>query len=336
MRMAAEMAEQPEVIDRLLARREAVLAELRAAMPAEPLGVVLVARGSSDNAAVYGRYLLALATRRPVALAAPSLHTLYGGEFDLRGYLVVAASQSGETPEIVSTFASLVRAGGVGIAVTNDAGSALGEVAPLVVELEAGPERAVPATKTFTAQLAAFALIAEAAGPVAHRPDELATVGDAVRAVLDDPEPSRQAAARLAGATGLIVVGRGFLYAVALEAALKLKEAALVLAEGCSAADVRHGPIAVLERDFPVLALSAPGAAAADMEALFAELGGRGVAPLHVGVEPGADLPIPAGAETLAPFPPAVRAQQLALELALARGIDPDHPAGLAKVTPTR
>ncbi len=333
--MAAEMAEQPEVIERLFARREQILAELRAGLPADPAGVVLVARGSSDNAAVYGRYLLALAARRPVALAAPSLHTLYQGRFDLRGYVVVAASQSGETPEIVSTFESLIEAGGVGVAVTNDSSSPLGDAARLVVELDAGPELAVPATKTFTAQLAAFALIAEAAGEVAHRPEELGAVGSAMRAVLDDPEPARLAAGRLSDAAGLIVAGRGFLYSVALESALKLKESALVLAEGYSAADLRHGPIAVLERDWPVLTLSTPGRAAEDLRALVAELGERGIHPLRLDVDPEADLTIPSCPETLAPFPAAVRAQQLALELALAHGINPDQPAGLSKVTPT-
>ena len=333
--MAAEMAEQPEVIERLFARREQILAELRAGLPADPAGVVLVARGSSDNAAVYGRYLLALAARRPVALAAPSLHTLYQGQFDLRGYVVVAASQSGVTPEIVSTFENLIDAGGVGIAVTNESSSPLGEAARLVVELDAGPELAVPATKTFTAQLAAFALIAEAAGEVAHRPRELGAVGGAMRAVLEDPETARLAAARLSDAAGLIVAGRGFLYPVALESALKLKESALVLAEGYSAADLRHGPIAVLERDWPVLTLSTSGRAAEDMRALVAELGERGIRPLRLDVDPEADLTIPSCPETLAPFPAAVRGQQLALELALAHKIDPDEPAGLSKVTPT-
>lgn len=333
--MLAEMNEQPEVIGRLFARRGQILAGLRAALPSAPVGVVLVARGSSDNAAVYGRYLLALATHRPVALASPSLHTVYHGSFDLHGYVVVAASQSGETPEIVSTFESLVGAGGVGIALTNQSSSPLGEAARFVMELDAGPELAVPATKTFTATLAAFALLAETWGEAVHLAHDLDAIEDAMRLVLDDPEPARRVAVALRKATGLLVAGRGFLYAVALEAALKLKESALVLAEGYSAADLRHGPIAVLERNWPMLTLSTPGAAAEDMRSLLAELAERGIRPIRLDVDPQAALPIPTLAESLAPFAATVRAQQLALEVAVANGLNPDQPVGLAKVTPT-
>src|SRR3954454_7220164 len=150
MQMRREMDEQPEVLARLLSRRVAVTTR-------DIAGVVIVARGSSDHAAVYGRYLLELATRRPVALAAPSLHTRYGARTDASGWLVVGVSQSGATPEIVDVVERLRASGGHAVAITNDASSPLAVVSDAVIELGAGEELAVPATKTFTAQLAAFA-----------------------------------------------------------------------------------------------------------------------------------------------------------------------------------
>jgi glucosamine--fructose-6-phosphate aminotransferase (isomerizing) len=335
--MLAEMAEQPAVLGALLERRRDIHARVRPLADPAPAGIVLVARGSSDNAAVYGRYLLELVVGRPVALAAPSLFTLYGARVDCRGWLAVGLSQSGETPEIVDVFRRLREAGARGIAVTNDPGSPLAEAGDAVVELGAGEERAVPATKTFLAQLAAFAVIAEALGPVPWADAELEALPSHLAALLDDPRPAREAAEVVGDADGLIAVGRGFQYAVALEAALKLKETALLLAEGLSAADFRHGPIAVMKHAFPVLALSDGGAAAPDLAELEATLRERGAPLLRLGPDPGAELPIPAGVpETLAPIVTVVRAQQLAREVTLARGLDPDAPPGLSKVTRTR
>ena len=334
--MLAEMTEQPRVLASLLDRRADIRARVRPLADPAPAGVVLVARGSSDNAAVYGRYLLELAVGRPVALAAPSLFTLYDAHVDTRGWIVVGLSQSGRTPEIVDVFERYQAAGARGIAITNDAASPLAGAADALVELGAGEELAVPATKTFLAQLAAFALVAEALGPVPWSEDDLGPLPDHVGTVLADPDPARAAAAQLEGADGLIAVGRGFLFSVALEAALKLKETCLLLAEGLSAADFRHGPIAVIQRAFPVLALSAAGAAAADMADLEARLRGHAGPLLRLAPDPAAELPIPAGVpEALAPIVAVVRAQQLAREVALARGLDPDAPPGLSKVTAT-
>jgi glutamine---fructose-6-phosphate transaminase (isomerizing) len=164
--MAAEMAEQPAVL-RDLQRRGDEVAEALAPLAGRALaGVVIIARGSSDHAAIYGRYLLELAARRPVTLAAPSLFTRYRAETDYAGYLAVAVSQSGHTPEIVDVLRSVRDAGATTVAVTNDAGSPLAGAADAVIPLGAGDERAVPATKTFTAQLGAFAQLAAALGPV--------------------------------------------------------------------------------------------------------------------------------------------------------------------------
>ena len=255
---------------------------------------------------------------------------------DHAGYLAVAVSQSGTTPEIVTTLGRLQSAGAAGVAVTNDAASPLAAEAQGLVALEAGEERAVPATKTVTATMAALALIAAALGPAPFSAAAARRLPGWVADVLADQDAAERVAERLHAAGRLVTVGRGLLYGAALETALKLKETTLTAAEGFSAADLRHGPIAVVERGLPVLALVAAGPAREDMVALVAELGERGAEVLTVGDEPGADLPLPADVpEALAAILAVVRAQQLALALARRRGLDPDAPAGLSKVTRT-
>ena len=326
--MAREMLEQPAVLGRLAERFDDHVERVRAVVPAPLGGVVLVARGSSDNAAVYGRYLAELASGRPAALAAPSLLTLYDAPVDYAGQLVVALSQSGATPEVVTVCERLRAAGARTVAIVNDLTSPLAAAVEVAIPLEAGDERAVPATKTVTAQLLAVAAVASALGPVPFSGGDLAALPREVAALLADPATSRAQAKRLAGADRLFVVARGLLQAAALEAALKIKETARIVAEGISAADFRHGPIAAVDRDVPVLVFEHRGPAAADVRELAAELEARGA--------PVVGLPVPdAVPEALAAVPAIVRAQQLALELALARGLDPDAPTGLAKVTAT-
>lgn len=355
-RMQADMAAQPAVLAALAARRPEVRADLAGDRPA---GIVIVARGSSDYAAIFGRYLLEAATGLPVALAAPSLQTLYGVEPRVGGWLAIGISQSGQTPEIVTMLERFGAAGARTVAVTNDVASPLADVAAVCVGLDAGVEGAVPATKTFTAQLAAMALIAEALGSVPFGDADWARLPGIVEEVLADGEPAERAAARLAGgapapgaadpgaasppaaspraaAPDLVCIARGYLLCVALEAALKLREAAGVRAEGWSAADFRHGPMTVVRGDLPLLAISAAGPAKADVGELTATLRQSGTLVQRLSDEPDAELPYPAGlAEPLSAIPATVRAQQLALALALRRGADPDEPPGLSKVTPT-
>lgn len=349
-RMAAEMAEQPAVLRRLIARADAIAEEVRALAPSPLHGSAIVARGSSDHASVYGRYLLELASGRPVSLAAPSLHLLYDAQVDYTGQLAVAVSQSGRTPEIVATLERLGAAGARTLAITNDAASELAGAAGGVIALEAGAELAVPATKTVTAQLLAFALIARGLATASSgsvRPtdrtrrlpfsdDELRALPEAVAAVLEDPAPARAAARALRDDTRLVVTARGLLYGAALESALKLQETAAIAADGLSSADLRHGPITIVEAGFPVIAVSAgDGPAAADVAELVGLLRERGARVLTVAPHAAADLPLPAVTEGLAPIVAVVRAQQLAFELALLRGRDPDAPANLSKVTAT-
>jgi len=339
--MLAEMAEQPAVLRDLQGRGEAVADALEPIRARELAGVVVIARGSSDHAAIYGRYLLELVTRRPVALAAASLHTRYGAETDYSGYLAVAVSQSGHTPEIVRVLEAVREAGAASVAITNDPSAPLAAAADAVIPLGAGEELAVPATKTFTAQLAAFALLAGALGPVPWSRGAWAELPGQFEQLLGDRAAVGPAVELLRASEGVIHVARGFLFSAALEGALKMKETTGLLAEGFSSADLLHGPMAVVRSRRPVVAYLAPGPVADDVREAAADAAARG-APIVSLEMPGAALDradvriaVPGSDEALAPLLHTVRAQQLALEISLALGIDPDEPFGLSKVTPT-
>jgi glutamine---fructose-6-phosphate transaminase (isomerizing) len=337
--MQAELAEQPEVLARLVSRhtadRERVRAVLAGRLPGRLAGTVLLARGSSDNVAVYGRYLIELASRRPAGLAAPSVHTRYRADVDYSGHLVVALSQSGATPEIVETADRMRRAGAVVIAIANEPGSPLTQACDLSLLTQAGPEVAVPATKTVTAQMLTIAAVAAAFDSSLVSPADLVSLADAAQAVVLDSAAAESVAVRWQDAERLVAAGRGLAYAAALETALKIKETARVHAEGLSSADLLHGPIAALDSRLPVLLVAGGDRFAADDAALAERLTAAGIP--HAFCGPGGDLPLPGGVpEVAAPILAVIRGQQLALAASLLRGLDPDAPAGLSKVTATR
>ena len=320
--MEQDMAAQPAVLAGLVGRREEIVDSLAGPTPA---GIVIIARGVLDHAGIFGRYLLEVATGVPVALAAPASQTLYGVRPRVEGWLAVAISQSGRTPEIATVLERFTNAGARAVALTNDPDSPLARGASVHVSLDAGEERAVPATKTFTAQLVAMALVAEALGPVPFGAADWERLPGIVENVLE-AGPLR-AWPRVEVVDELACVGRGYLMCVALEAALKLREAAGVRAEGWSAADFRHGPLDNRRYHLPTLMVSANGPAAADVAELADQLTGGGAPVLRMSDEANASLPFPGGLpEPLATIPATVRAQQLALALALRRGVDPDRP----------
>ena len=334
--MAAEMNEQPEALARLVRRFEDDVARVREILPERLAGIVFVARGSSDHAAVFGRYLAEMAAGRPAGLAAPSLHTLYNAQIDYSGYLAVALSQSGATPEIITVCERMRSSGARVAAITNNAASPLSSVADVVLALEAGEERAVPATKTVTSQLLAVAAVAAALGPVPFTMSDLQSLPGHVSTVLKDEESPLHLAERWASMDRLFIVARGLAYAAALEAALKVKEAAGVLAEGFSAADVRHGPVAAVDADVPVLLLDGGGPASHDIADLRELLRHRSARTALCSADANADLSLPQHVpEALMTILATIRAQQLALALARLRGRDADAPAGLSKVTAT-
>lgn len=334
--MRQEMGEQPEVLRRIAARAPELRDAVRAVVPEQLGGIVFVGRGSSDNAAVLGRYATELASHRPAGLSAPSLYTRYGASVDYSGYLAVGLSQSGATPEIVAACERLRARGARVVAITNDATSALAAVSDLVLSTEAGEELAVPATKTVTSQMALVLVLAGALGDGLAGMDALDRLPAAVSAVLDDPLPADALAASWAARDRLVVAARGLQYAAALETALKVKETSRMFAEGISIADLLHGPIAALDEGLPVLVVDGGDPTATDRRQLAERLVESGVPVATCSPEPTSSLPMPEGLpEALYPVVATVRGQQLAYHLSIARGLDPDHPAGLTKVTPT-
>jgi len=326
MLMDAEMAEQPALLARLVDGFAGDVAAVAGLVVEPPSAVVLVGRGSSDNAAVLGRYAIEMATGRPTALAAPSLTTRYGGLPDYRGVLVVALSQSGQTPEIASTVRALRAAGARVLVITNDERSPVAAAAQLVLPLGVGPERAVPATKTVTAQMLKLLAVAAALGPLPLS-----------RGVIADRAPATALAQRWSGADGLLVVARGLLLAAALETALKVRESAGVTAIGTSSADLLHGPIGAVQPGSAVLLVDGDPATAADLRDLGARLVALGVSAARMGTGGDDELALAPGLEPLLlPIVATVRGQQLAGALARVRGLDPDAPAGLSKVTRTK
>jgi glucosamine--fructose-6-phosphate aminotransferase (isomerizing) len=351
-----ELGEQPEVLARLLDTAWPRLDELRAELrPEDANGIVVVARGSSDNAARYAQYLLGVRLALPVALATPSLHTVYGSLPRFDGRIVVAVSQSGTSPDVVEVLAAARAQGRPALAVTNDPGSPLASAASAVLDLGAGQERSVAATKTYTASLLAMALLAVALGPRAERSRAeraLRAVPEAVGATLAETAGPEAAAAAIGGADRAVAVGRGLNLATAYEAALKITELTGTLVAPFSPADLLHGPIAAVGPEVPVL-LFAPDEPSRDsVFDIVPALRRRGAPVLVVAhATPGpavaaltaADVAIalPAGpsgpvAPWLTPLVAIVPAQLLAARLAVLRGVDVDRPAGLTKVTSTR
>jgi glutamine---fructose-6-phosphate transaminase (isomerizing) len=340
--MALEIAEQPEAVARTLQELRPLRGELRRLAAGTGL-VSFIARGSSDNAATYGRYLCEVHARRPASLAAPSVATHYRAEVDLRGTLAVALSQSGETEEIVATMRWAAKRGARTVAVSNNPGSTLVAAADLALVTRAGPELAVPATKTYTTQLAALAELVAALGPDDPAFDAaLARAPAAIEALLASAPAATALAGDLTAIASLVVSGRGFTYSTALELALKVKETCSLPAIGMSHADLEHGPIAVVGHDTPVL-LVAPGDGPVlpGITALARQVAARGSRAFGIGGDgafaaaceatlPGPDLP-----EPLAPLALIVPGQLLVEALARGLGLDPDRPRGLTKVTQT-
>jgi glutamine---fructose-6-phosphate transaminase (isomerizing) len=340
--MAAEIAEQPEAVARTLQALRPLRCDLRRLAAGTGL-VTFIARGSSDNAATYGRYLCEVLARRPASLAAPSVATHYHAEVDLAGTLAVALSQSGETEEVVETMRWAAERGARTVAISNGPASALVAAADLALVTQAGPELAVPATKTYTTQLAALTeLIAALATDDPAFDAAQARVPAAIQGQLASAGAAHDLAGELVGISSLVVSGRGFTYSTALELALKAKETCSLPAIGMSHADLEHGPIAVVGGDTPVL-LVAPGDGPVlpGITALARQVAARGSRAYGIGGDgaftaaceatlPGPDLP-----EPFAPLALVVGGQLLVEALARRLGLDPDHPRGLTKVTQT-
>ncbi len=334
--MAAEIAEQPGVWRRILARRAEIDAVARAIAASSPRFVLFAARGTSDHAALYGKYLTEVLLGLPAGLVSPSTITAYGAQPKLQETLLVAVSQSGGSPDLVQTLEQAQRGGALTLAVTNNAASPLARAAQLHLDVSAGAERAVAATKSYTAQLLTlFLLIDHLRGGDGTAALALPDLGDAF---LSDVAPAMRAqASRYRFAGRMVVTGRGYAYPSALEAALKLMETSYVAAQAFSGADLMHGPLAMLDSQVPVLAVAPDGVAGSAMVPALQRIRGSGADLFIVGgAAAGAHVLLPPGvAETLSPLIEILPFQLLALELAISRGEDPDAPRGLRKVTET-
>lgn len=338
--MAQEIAEQPAVLAGLFARRATIAAVARRLAAARPRFVLLAARGSSDHAALYAKYLVEILLQLPAGLVSPSTTTLYGAAPDLTDVLWIAVSQSGGSPDLVEATEGAKRRGALTVAVTNTPGSPLDEAATLSVDVLAGKESAVAATKTYSATLLGLYLLVDAMrggdGRAAADIDTLA------QSTLDSCGPGAdEEADRYRYVERMVTTGRGYSLASALEAALKLAETSYLAARAYSGADLLHGPVAALDSETGVLAVTSKGKGGNAMRDALRAVHERGADVLAVGsaaqdVPATTRLVIPETAEEVAPILEILPIQRLALALSLARGGDPDQPRGLSKVTRTR
>ena len=338
-----EIHEQPAVLARLLAEESCRVRQVaRAIQHKGPQFVMVAARGTSDHAATYGQYLLASACGLPVALAAPSLYTIYKRPPRLNSALVVGISQSGQSPDIVEVVAEGRRQGALTLGITNDPQSPLAATAEFCLPCHAGEERSVAASKTYTAELATLALLAVALADDPTMWAELERLPEHMAAVLASAAEVRSLVERYRYMDSCVTIGRGYNYATAFEIALKLKELTYVVAEPYSSADFHHGPIAIIERGFPSLVVAPGGAIFPDILAMLQELRRREAELIVISDQEEAlriaqtPLRLPAGVpEWLSPIVSVVPGQLFAADLTLAKGLDQDHPRGLRKVTET-
>jgi glutamine---fructose-6-phosphate transaminase (isomerizing) len=337
--MAAEIAEQPQALQRLLDEGVTAIGGIaRHVARHRPRFVLLAARGTSDHAALYAKYLVETTLELPAGLASPSTLTAYGSRPKLDDVLWIAVSQSGGSPDLVDSTATARACGALTIAVTNAAGSSLAGASDLHIDVLAGPERSVAATKTYTSELLALYLLIDAwaggdAGPARELPELAADVLDRAAGT--------ELATRYRFVERLVLTSRGYAYATAREGALKMMETSYLSAHAFSGADLMHGPLAMVDEDRPVIAIVPHGTGGAALGPVLEQLHDRGADVLIVG-EPtaapwaAAAAPLPATDERVAPVLQILPLQQLAHAMAMARGYDPDAPRGLKKITETR
>ena len=340
--MLAEILQQPAALERTIKREGKRIKRFAEAIENRPPNlIVLVARGSSDNAALFGRYLLEISTGIPVSLAAPGVHTLYQTRMRLENALVIGISQSGEGTDVNMVLENSQRSGARTIAITNEAGSAMTQIADETFLIHAGRERSVAATKTYTGQLVILHMLAAALSgnqgfAEVERIPELAaqslTLHPEIETIVE----------RYAYMNQCVVVGRGLNYANAYEFAIKLMETCYVVAERFSSADFLHGPIAMVERGFPAFLFAPPGKTLPGMQELLGKLTKLGAETVVISSEQAAlklatrAFKIPSHIEEkLTPIPYIIPAQLFAALLAKAKGLSPDSPRSLAKVTKT-
>jgi glucosamine--fructose-6-phosphate aminotransferase (isomerizing) len=344
MSLINEINQQPLVLQSLLENQRASIEKIAAQIrERNPRYVFLAARGTSDNAGRYANYLWGAYNQLPLALAAPSLFTFYEQPPSLKDALVVGISQSGQSPDIVSVLEEGRKQGSMTLAITNEPDSPLAQAADALIDLQTGEEKAVAATKTYTAELMAVAMLSAALSRYETRWESLARVPQWAAQVLENQEAMAAMVQRYTYMRQCVVLGRGFNYATAFEWSLKLKELTYTVAEPYSSADFLHGPIAMLERNFPVLVVAPQGKVYANLWEVLQSLRKDHMAELVVisnqsealqlantPIALPVDLP-----EWLSPIVAIIPAQLFAYQLTSARGFDTEAPRSIHKVTET-
>lgn len=349
-KMLDEIRQQPTAIERTLLEELPNVEELKRQFAAKrPRFVVLAARGTSDNAAQFARYLIEIGTGIPVSLAAPSIYTLYNARLDLRDALVVAVSQSGESTDINIVLENAKAAGAQTLAITNEPESSMAKLAGNMILVRAGRELSVAATKTYTGQLMAFYLLAYALG-ANLTPDHLRAIPMSAASALGLYDQVREISSRYRYMNHGVVMGRGINYANVFEFALKLMETCYVITERFSIADFHHGPIAMVEQDFPVFLFAPPGVTSASVSGMLQSLRNLNAETLVITDDGNPDLreaperklvvsdvvrdpQLPE--DLFTPIPYIIPAQMFAACLAEHKRLDPDAPRTLSKVTKT-
>jgi glucosamine--fructose-6-phosphate aminotransferase (isomerizing) len=353
--MSDEIRQQPEAIERTLLDEWTRAEQLHEHFRRHPVRlIVLAARGTSDNAAQFGRYLLEITTGIPVSLAAPSIHTLYGADLQYENAAVVAISQSGESTDTNIVLERAKSRGAFTIGITNEPDSSLAALAHETFLVRAGKEKSVAATKTYTGQLACFYLLAYALGAPLTL-DHLKKLPEFASAALSTAPAIQDRAERYRYMRHAVCIGRGLNYSNSFELSLKLMETCYVVAERFSSADLLHGPIAMLEDSFPAFLFCPPGVTWKSMCELIEKLtqiraetfvisdaGNRNLTNLQTSRTPPLVIPtqltpvdnqLPQDLWT--PIPYIIPGQLLAANLAEIKGLDPDRPRTLSKVTQT-
>ncbi|MFZ5878541.1 MAG: SIS domain-containing protein [Chloroflexota bacterium] len=345
MSLLSEISEQPERIQSLLAAQRGNVERISAEIQKRDVQYAfLAARGTSDNAGRYANYLWGARNGLPLALATPSLFTYYNQPPKLKNALVVGISQSGQSPDIVSVLEEGRRQGSPTLAITNEPNSPLAAAADFVIDIQAGEEKAVAATKTYTTELMTIAMLSVALNGDKTDWKELSQVAKWMKQTLKQNDLIEQSAQRYRYMRQCVVLGRGFNYATAFEWALKLKELTYVEAEPYSSADFQHGPIAMLERGFPVMVIAPQGRVFASMLDLVKRLRRDILAELLVISNAKqalslAQTPITIPVEVpewLTPLVGILPAQLLAYHLTRAKGFDTEAPRSIRKVTETK
>src|SRR5437868_2722949 len=340
--MLQEIGEQPAALEKTIKEERSKIETLGKSIKQRDIDlIVLVARGSSDNAALFGRYLLEITTGIPVSLSAPSVYTIYNAQLRLDHALVVGVSQSGEGEDINRVLESARRSGAYTIGITNEPRSTMTSLVDEILLTHGGPERSVAATRTFTGQMLLFYMLAAELARSAP-PFSYEVIPEFVAGALEQRSAILELVQRYVFMENCVIVGRGLAYANAYELALKLMETCYVVAERFSSADFLHGPLAMVERHFPVILFAPPGVMLPGVKSLIERLRELHADTLAVTSDDEAaracsrSIKMPGEVdEFLAPIPYIIPGQLFAALLADAKGLDPDAPRSLSKVTRT-